>query len=159
MIRKYPMALNIYKNITKEWSNASLYAVYDECDDHKATAEYDFRLALENNNLEANLSMIANKYVQAKCSLEADLCTETSRLRKLQKSLKEKYSVKLQGKPIQGLSLHDTISLLLDLDELKEVEKIRSDFKVPDRRYDTQMKFTFPQLLLIRDFTFIDIGG
>lgn len=134
MIREYPMALNTYKNITKEWSNASLYAVYDECDDHKAIAEYDFRIALENQNLEANLPLITSKYVHAKCSTEADLCSETSRLRKLQKSLKEKHRQILEGRTFQGLSLHDTIATLLDLGELKEADKLRNDFKVPDRR-------------------------
>lgn len=34
-----------------------------------------------------------------------------------------------------GLSIHDTIAKLLELGELKEAEKIKSDFKVPDRRY------------------------
>lgn len=134
MIREYPLALNTYKNITKEWSKASLYGVYDECDDHKAIAEYDFRLALQNQNLEANLSLITSKYIHAKCSTEADLCSETSRLRKMQKALKEKYNLKLEGRSFQGLSVHETISTLLDLDELKEAEKFKNDFKVPDRR-------------------------
>lgn len=134
MIREYPLALNTYKNITKEWSNASLYGVYDEWDDHKAIAEYDFRMAIENQNLEANLSLITSKYIHAKCSTEADLCSETIRLRKMQKTLKDKYNLKLGGRTFQGLSVHETISTLLDLDELKEAEKIRNDFKVPDRR-------------------------
>lgn len=134
MIREYPMALNTYKNITKEWSNAALYAVYDECDDHKAIAEYDFRIALENQNLDANLPLITSKYVNAKCSTEADLCSETSRLRKLQKSLQEKYHVSLQNRILQGLSVHDTVATLLDLGELKEADKLRHDFKIPDRR-------------------------
>lgn len=34
----------------------------------------------------------------------------------------------------QGLSIHDTIEKLLELGEVKEAEKMKSDFKVPDRR-------------------------
>lgn len=34
-----------------------------------------------------------------------------------------------------GLSIHDTILQLLQIGELKEAERIKSDFKVPDKRF------------------------
>jgi len=70
------------------------------------------------------------RIAQGRCTLEADLCADTSRLLKLQKTLSTKYNASLNG-----LSIHDTIQELLQIGELKEAERIRSDFKVPERRF------------------------
>ncbi|SPP80809.1 vacuolar protein sorting-associated protein 16 homolog [Drosophila guanche] len=129
-IRDYPLALNMYKKIMRETNRAGLYGIYNTEDDQKAIAEFHFRNAIESKDLESNLSVIGNAYTQARCTVEAELCAETSRLFKLQKTLSTKYNASLNG-----LSVHDTIEQLLRMGELKEAEKIRSDFKVPDRRF------------------------
>nr|AOM63317.1 vacuolar protein sorting 16A [Drosophila melanogaster] len=129
-IRDHPLALNIYKKIMRESNRAGLYGIYNTEDDQKAIAEYHFQNAIETEGLESNLSMIGNAYAQGRCTLEAELCADTSRLIKLQKTLSTKYNVSLNG-----LSIHETIQELLLIGELKEAERIRSDFKVPDRRF------------------------
>lgn len=129
-IRDHPLALNIYKKIMRESNRAGLYGIYNTEDDQKAIAEYHFQNAIETEGLESNLSMIGNAYAQGRCTLEAELCADTSRLIKLQKTLSTKYNVSLNG-----LSIHETIQELLLIGELKEAERIRSEFKVPDRRF------------------------
>ncbi|XP_075148026.1 vacuolar protein sorting 16 [Haematobia irritans] len=135
IIREYPMALSIYKKIMNEWSRTALYDIYNSEDDQKSIAEYHFRNAIESNTLESNLSIIANSYTQGRRNVEAELCSDTSRLMKLQKTLNNKYSSIYGQVTFLGLSIHETMEKLLDLGEVKEVEKIKNDFKVPDRRY------------------------
>ncbi|KAH8382576.1 hypothetical protein KR009_004161 [Drosophila setifemur] len=129
-IRDYPLALNMYKKIMRESNRAGLYGIYNTESDHKAIAEYYFQNAIESKSLESNLSPIGNAYSQGRCPLEADLCADTSRLLKLQKVLDAKYKAGLNG-----MSVHDTILALLQLGELKEAERIRNEFKVPERRF------------------------
>ncbi|XP_065372038.1 vacuolar protein sorting-associated protein 16 homolog [Calliphora vicina] len=135
IIREYPMALNIYKKMMNEWSRTALYDIYNTEDDHKSIAEYHFRNALESETLESNLSIISNSYTQGRRNVEAELCSDTSKLMKLQKALTTKYTKIFGQITFHGLSIHDTIEKLLELGELKEAEKIKSDFKVPDRRF------------------------
>lgn len=90
IIREYPMALNVYKKIMNEWSRTALYDIYNSEDDQKSIAEYHFRNALESNSLESNLHIIANSYTQGRRNIEAELCSDTSKLMKLQKSLNNK---------------------------------------------------------------------
>lgn len=87
IIREYSMALNIYKKIMNEWSRTALYDICNTEDDHKSIAEYHFRNALESKNLDSNLSTIANRYTQGRRNVEAELCSDTSKLIKLQKDL------------------------------------------------------------------------
>ena len=94
IIREYPMALNIYKKMN-EMSRSALYDIYNNDDDHKSIAEYHFRNALETESLESNLSIIANSYTQGRRYVEAELCSDTSKLIKLQKSLATKYVLKV----------------------------------------------------------------
>ncbi|XP_017058779.1 vacuolar protein sorting-associated protein 16 homolog [Drosophila ficusphila] len=129
-IRDHPLALNMYKKIMRESNRAGLYGIYNTEDDQKAIAEYHFENAIETEGLESNLSMIGNAYAQGRCTLEAELCSDTSRLLKLQKTLGTKYNVSFSG-----LSVHDTILELLQIGELKEAERLRNDFKVPERRF------------------------
>ncbi|XP_017122816.1 vacuolar protein sorting-associated protein 16 homolog [Drosophila elegans] len=130
-IRDHPLALNMYKKIMRESNRAGLYGIYNTEDDQKSIAEYHFENAIETEGLESNLSMIGNAYAQGRCTLEAELCADTSRLLKLQKTLSTKYNVS----SLNGLSIHDTILELLQIGELKEAERIRNDFKVPERRF------------------------
>ncbi|XP_017088606.2 vacuolar protein sorting-associated protein 16 homolog [Drosophila bipectinata] len=129
-IRDHPLALNMYKKIMRESNRAGLYGIYNTEDDQKAIAEYHFENAIETKSLESNLSPIVNAYTQGRCTLEAELCSDYSRLLKLQKTFESKY-----GGTFSGLSVHDTILELLHLGQLNEAEKIRNSFKVPERRF------------------------
>ncbi|EDW82995.1 uncharacterized protein Dwil_GK22550 [Drosophila willistoni] len=129
-IRDHKLALNMYKKIMRESNRAALYGIYNAEDDQKAIAEYHFENAIESEGLESNLSLIGNSYTQGRCPVEAELCAETSRMLKLQKTLSSKHGV-----DFNGLSIHNTISNLLKLGDLKEAEKVKNDYKVPDRRF------------------------
>ncbi|XP_030369960.1 vacuolar protein sorting-associated protein 16 homolog [Scaptodrosophila lebanonensis] len=135
IINGYPLALNMYKKIMAQSSRTALYDIYNAMDDQKAMAEYHFLNAIESNALESNLSLIANSYTQGRRAVEAELCTDTGRLLKLQKALTTKHNSVHGHIPFYGMSVHDTMLQLLRMGEQKEAEKIKSDFKVPDRRY------------------------
>lgn len=66
--------------------------------------------------------------------MEADLCEDTRKLLKNQKIFTEKYATARSG-DFYGLSIYDTMKRLLQVGDLKQAEKIRSEFKVPERRY------------------------
>ncbi|XP_067617235.1 vacuolar protein sorting-associated protein 16 homolog [Eurosta solidaginis] len=135
IIREYPMALSIYKKMMKEWSPTALYDLYNQEDDQKSIAEYNFRNALESDSLESNLPMIANSYTQGRKNVEAELCADTGKIMKLQKNILTPKYGRVHQITFNGLSIHNTILLLLQIGELKEAEKIKNDFKVPDKRF------------------------
>ena len=84
------MALNIYKKIINDCSRSALYDIINTEDDHKSMAEYHFRNAIESNSLESNLPIIINSYTQGRKNLEAELCADTNKILKLQKSITAK---------------------------------------------------------------------
>lgn len=58
----------------------------------------------------------------------ANICDETLKLCKYQRTLEDKYNDKFVGK-----SVHDTCKSLLEVDA-KEAERMKTNFKIPDRR-------------------------
>ncbi|ALC48042.1 Vps16A [Drosophila busckii] len=131
LIRGYPLALNMYKRIMSQTSRTALYDIYNQEDDHQSIAEINFLTAIENDDLESNLSIIGNSYAQARCTSEADLCGDYARLFKQQKA----FSTKHNRASFRGLSIHDTMLELLKMGQIKEVEKMKNEYRVPDRRY------------------------
>lgn len=131
-IREYPLALNMYKKMMTESSRTALYDIYNTEDDHKSIAECHFHNAIDCEGLESNLSTIGNSYAQGRCTVEAELCADTSRILKQQRSYVSRQN---NASSLNGLSIHDTMLQLLRMGDLKEAEKIRSDYKVPDRRF------------------------
>lgn len=74
-----------------EWNRTALFDIFSTEDDHKSIAEYHFREAIEKNTVESDLPIITNSYTQGRRNTEADLCSETGKLLKLQKSLKLRF--------------------------------------------------------------------
>lgn len=62
--------------------------------------------------------------------MDAELCDETRKLLKMQKEFSEKYS-----RPFKNLSVCQTVTKLLQMGDLRVAEKVRNDFKVPDRKW------------------------
>lgn len=56
-------------------------------------------------------------------------CESQLKLMRYQSSLEEKFK-----NNFHNLTLHDTLVKLLEINELKLADKLRSEFKVPDRR-------------------------
>ncbi|XP_034487688.1 vacuolar protein sorting-associated protein 16 homolog [Drosophila innubila] len=132
MIREYPLALNMYKKIMLESSRTALYDIYNTEDDHKSIAEFHFYNAIDSEGLESNLAIIGSSYAQGRCTVEAELCNDTSRILKLQRTHTSRQNNAIL---MNGLSIHDTMLQLLRMGDIKEAEKIKSEYKVPDRRY------------------------
>ncbi|XP_055851662.1 vacuolar protein sorting-associated protein 16 homolog isoform X1 [Episyrphus balteatus] len=133
IIRDFPMAFNLYRKAMAECSRTALTDSFHTEDDHQSIAEYTLRYALKDGNVESNLLIIANRYSQGKRIVEADLCTETGKILKLQKALNQK--LRSTGVELCSETIHDTVLKLLRLGELKEAEKIKNDYKIPERRY------------------------
>ena len=62
--------------------------------------------------------------------IEADLCDELKRLIKHQKLLSERYT-----KDFLGLTLHDTVTELIKIGDIKNAEKLKHERKMSDKRY------------------------
>lgn len=89
-------------------------------------------LSIKNSGMrEASLVAAQESYKKAKLDLHASFCEEQLKLLKYQRSLEEKFKRDFVGK-----SLHATVKLLLSAPEVKLADKLRTEYKVPDRRYD-----------------------
>lgn len=53
---------------------------------------------------------------------------------KEQKSFGDKYTTSNSGS-LYGRSLHDTIKILIERGDLKQAEKLKNEYKMPDKRY------------------------
>lgn len=78
---------------------------------------------------EASLVAAAEKYKICKNELYSNLCEEQLKLLKYQRTLEEKFH-----KEFVNGSLQDTVAGLLALNEIKLADKLRQEYKVPDRR-------------------------
>nr|CAD7202791.1 unnamed protein product [Timema douglasi] len=78
----------------------------------------------------ASLESAKQSYRSARNEFAATMCEEQQKLLKYQNTLEDKFR-----REFVGLSLHDTVHLLLMLHEVKLAEKLRAEYKVPDRRY------------------------
>lgn len=78
---------------------------------------------------EASLVAAGEKWKIAKNDLHAALCEEQLKLLKYQHSLEEKFHCE-----IVNISLQDTVVKLLDLGQIKLADKLRTEYKIPDRR-------------------------
>lgn len=58
------------------------------------------------------------------------MCDDTRKLIRQQQQMNEK-----SVQTFTGLSVHDTVKQLLRSGDIKTAEKIKSDYKVPDKRY------------------------
>lgn len=153
IIRSFPMALNLYKKYCQMYNTSGLRDIFSQEDEFLSQAEFtlreciavsiNFKLKiffksfffvlfcyLKNSNVDSSLSVIGEAYKKAIKYTEADLCEETRKLLKVQKTLNER-----SVKRLDGLTLHDTVYELLKLGDIKSAEKLRNDFKMPERRY------------------------
>jgi len=67
---------------------------------------------------------------KSKAEASVSLVEDNIKLLKAQNNLEDKL-----GRDLIGLSLHQTIELLIEQDDLKSAEKLKSEFKLSDRRF------------------------
>lgn len=87
----------------------------------------------QNSDVASSLPTVSNAYKKQHKDLEAELCDDARKLLKQQQVISEKYSS--QATQFYGLSVHDTIKQLLNIGDIKLAEKMKSEYKVQDRRY------------------------
>ncbi|CAH1401892.1 unnamed protein product [Nezara viridula] len=132
-IRGFPLAQALYLKYCRLHNKDTLKDVYTQEDDHKSQAVCYIRESLDPKNSgmrEASLVAAQESYKKAKLDLHASFCEEQLKLLKYQRSLEEKFKRDFVGK-----SLHATVKLLLSAQEVKLADKLRTEYKVPDRRY------------------------
>lgn len=91
-------------------------------------------ICLQDSNVESSLPIASNAYKKGHKDVEAELCEEARKLLKQQKAFADKYTTS-RSSQFYGLSVHDTIERLLSLGDIKQAEKLKSEYKVPDKRY------------------------
>ena len=78
---------------------------------------------------DATLQSALDNFKLARCDTNACLTDEQIKLLRYQRSLEETLNESIVGKP-----LHDTVKMLLLHNEIKLADKLRSEYKFPDRR-------------------------
>ncbi|XP_066993327.2 vacuolar protein sorting-associated protein 16 homolog isoform X2 [Anabrus simplex] len=131
-IRNYPVAQALYLKYCRDHNPETLRDIYVQEDDFNAQAACFIRESYDSKNTtpEASLSAAQESYRRARNDFCASLCEEQQRLHRYQKGLEEKFM-----REFVGLSLHDTVHRLLSMGEVKLADKLRAEYKVPDRRY------------------------
>lgn len=89
---------------------------------------------LQDTNLESSLPIAAVAYKKGHKDIEAELCEDSRKLLKQQKDFADRYTTS-RSSPLYGQSLHDTIERLLVVGDLKQAERMRNEYKVPDKRF------------------------
>ncbi|KPJ12917.1 Vacuolar protein sorting-associated protein 16-like [Papilio machaon] len=132
-IRGFPLAQALYLKYCAGHNREALRKVLVQEDNFPGQAATHIRDAIDSTNpgsVEASLISARECYKKAKNDLGVSICEELRKLCKQQSSLQETYGVSFLG-----LSLHDTVKRLLDQGEVKLADKLRSEYKMPDRRY------------------------
>ena len=79
---------------------------------------------------DALLQSAQENFKLARSDTNAALTEEQIKLLRYQRSLEETLHESVVGKP-----LHETVQILLLQNEIKLADKLRSEYKIPDRRY------------------------
>lgn len=132
LIRQYPMALNVYKLWCMHSNKVGLEQVQDQENDQLVLAEWALRDALAaSGRVDSGLPAAVLAYQKAKCTVEVELCEETRRLLKAQSGLADR----LSAPGLQGQPLHQTVRRLLLAGDVRQAEKMRAEYRMPDRRF------------------------
>ncbi|XP_053605989.1 vacuolar protein sorting-associated protein 16 homolog [Plodia interpunctella] len=132
-IRSFPLAHALYIKYCASHNREALRKVYVQEDDFQGQAATHIRDAIEQTNpgsVEASLISARDCYKKGKNDFGASICEDTRKLCKQQSSLQETY-----GQSFVGLSVHDTVQKLLNQGEVKLADKLRLEYKMPDKRY------------------------
>ncbi|CAH1635593.1 unnamed protein product [Spodoptera littoralis] len=132
-IRSFSLAHALYIKYCANNNREALRQVYVQEDDFQGQAATHIRDAIEQTNpgsIEASLISARECYKKGKNDLGVSICEDGRKLCKQQSSLQETY-----GTSFVGLSLHDSVRTLLEQGETKLADKLRSEYRMPDRRY------------------------
>ena len=141
LIRKNPQGKVLYERFCGELGDyEALEDWFVQNDDFAAQAKQCLVAAASASGLTTRLNQLHKAkecWKAAKNDPFESLAEENIKLLQSQESLEKK----LPGCRLIGLTSHDTILRLLDLDEVKLAEKLKSDMKMGDKRF-TWLKIT-----------------
>jgi len=133
IVRQDPVASKLYTLYCHQHSPSGLADWLQQEDDFAGMAKQSFAESYSTGRLESRLASLVTAQEQFKRAREdfsANIAEENHKLLKYQASLEEKL-----GKPFLNQSLHDTIVHLLEEKEVKLADKLKSEFKVSERKY------------------------
>ncbi|KAG8236730.1 hypothetical protein J437_LFUL014226 [Ladona fulva] len=132
-IRGFPMAQALYIKYCREQGQDAIRAIYNQEDDFLSQAICCIQECYDPKNVaspEASLYSAVEAFKRVHCDALSVLCQDQLRLLGHQKNLESKF-----GHAFVNLSLHDTVARLLKLGQFKLADKLRIEYKVPDRRF------------------------
>lgn len=134
-IRNYSAAQALYKKYCQEYNPQGLQEIHMQEDDFCAQADTHVKESLvpaETLSRDASLSAAQELYKRGRSDFHASLCEEAVKLLRTQKQLEQTHT-NLQN--LAGTSVHDTCARLLAIGEVRAADKLRADFRIPERRY------------------------
>lgn len=136
-IRNYPAAQALYKKYCREHNPQGLREVHAQEDDWCAQADSHVYEAVEGIvdglSCEVSLQAAYESYKKGRSDLHASICEENAKLVRTQRALEQSIP-DLRGR-LTGTSVHQTCSILLISGDIKHADKIRADFRIPERRF------------------------
>ncbi|XP_070168587.1 vacuolar protein sorting-associated protein 16 homolog [Polyergus mexicanus] len=128
-----PLAMALYIKYCQSHNRETLRDIYNQYDDFHSQAVWFITESYQRKNTmskDALLQSAQENFRLARNDTNASLTEEQIKLLKYQRSLEDTLHESVIGKP-----LHDTVKILLLHNELKLADKLRSEYKIPDRRY------------------------
>ncbi|XP_029166053.1 vacuolar protein sorting-associated protein 16 homolog [Nylanderia fulva] len=128
-----PLAMALYIKYCQSHNRETLRDIYNQYDDFHSQAVWFITESYQRKNTmsrDALLQSAQENFRLARNDTNASLTEEQIKLLKYQRSLEDTLHESIVGKP-----LHDTVKILLLRNELKLADKLRSEYKIPDRRY------------------------
>lgn len=133
-IRKFPVALALYIKYCRMHNMQALNEMHIQEDNHNSQAYNHILECINDKNVymrDSSLQAASSAYKNARNDVCSAICDETLQLLKLQRTLEDKF----KNERFVGLSVHDTCKALLKMNELKLADKMKADFKIPEKRY------------------------
>ncbi|KOX72193.1 Vacuolar protein sorting-associated protein 16 like protein [Melipona quadrifasciata] len=128
-----PLAMALYIKYCQNHNRETLRDIYNQYDDFHSQAIWFITESYQRKNTmsrEALLQSAQENFKLARSDSNATLTEEQIKLLRYQKSMEDVLQESIVGKP-----LHDTVKVLLLRNELKLADKLRSEYKISDRRY------------------------
>ncbi|XP_046492707.1 vacuolar protein sorting-associated protein 16 homolog [Neodiprion pinetum] len=132
-IMRSPLAMALYIKYCQGHNRETLRDIYSQDDDFHSQALWFIREGYQQKNSlsrDTFLQSAHENFKLARNDLNAALTEEQIKLLRYQRSLADTLHQPVVGKP-----LHDTVKLLLLQNEIKLADKLRSEYKLPDKRY------------------------
>ncbi|XP_033327025.1 vacuolar protein sorting 16 [Megalopta genalis] len=128
-----PLAMALYIKYCQSHNRETLRSIYNQIDDFHSQAIWFITESYQQKNIMSRESLLQSaqeNFKLARNDTNAALTEEQVKLLRYQKSLEEMLHESVVGKP-----LHDTVKILLLQNELKLADKLRSEYRISDRRY------------------------